>query len=82
MEKHIEYAATLLSAVNEVLSNPDSENYIGIEELQDEDNATAFLHALMNMVPTHVYNQLTNGDDDLLGVNAIAVRLIFQYQTK
>lgn len=78
-EKHIEYAIKLVGAIQEVF-NEDSDNYIGTEDFENDDNVTAFMYALACMVPKHVYEKIT-GDEtqDVLGFNHIANRLAFQF---
>jgi len=81
MEKWIEYAAKITSALGEVLTDELSENYINPEELNEDDNATHFIHALANVAPHSIYQEIT-GDksNDNLGFNHIANRLCVQYK--
>lgn len=76
------YAIKILAQVQSMF-NEDSENYVDPSELsQDSDKATAFLHALANIVPAHVYRSLTGDEQDNLGFNHIANRLCFQFGSK
>lgn len=78
MEKEYQYAVKLNDQIV-AMFNEDSENYINIDELEDEENATAFLHALANVMPTRLFNKLTNNDKNLLEFNHIANQLVFQF---
>jgi hypothetical protein len=78
MGKEYQYAAKLQAQIIDMFSE-ESENYINKEEFLDQENATAFIHALANLVPALLYNQLTGESQDLLGVNHIANRLCHQF---
>jgi hypothetical protein len=73
-----QYAVKILACLNELFQE-DSEHYIGIEELSEENNATDFLHALANIAPTHTYNKISGEETEMLAFNHIANRLCFQY---
>lgn len=75
------YSAKILGALEE-LFNPDSHHALDLEELQADDNATAFFHALANIVPTQVYNNFTNDKKNTLEFNHLANRLCFQNMNK
>lgn len=78
-ELHDEYAVKILSHLQEMFDG-ESDNHIDPKEFADEKKATAFIHALANMVPCMVYNKLTAGEEtDLIGFNHIANRLCFQF---
>ena len=78
MEKEVEYAVKLNDQIAEIFRE-DSENYINMEEFEDGENATAFIHALANIMPARLYNKLTNSDKNLLEFNHIANQLVFQF---
>ena len=71
------YFQAILDAVQTIFEE-ESENYISMEELQEGDNATDFMHALANQVPTYVYGRLTGQKTDSLSFNHIANRMCFQ----
>ncbi|MCY1720184.1 hypothetical protein OU798_07510 [Prolixibacteraceae bacterium Z1-6] len=60
----------------------DSEWNIDQEELMEGDNLTHFFHALANVAPTHLFNQLTGDDKNQLEFNHVANQLCFQYSNK
>jgi hypothetical protein len=60
----------------------DSENYIDPKELQEGDNLTHYIHALANLSPSVVYEQITGEKVNGLEFNHIANRLCFQYSNK
>lgn len=74
-EKSFQYAAI----IQEKLSELFEEEQITLHDLEDEDKATAFLHALANVVPCNIYKKLTQDDTDILGFNHIANRLVYQF---
>ena len=75
--KQDQYALKLLSQIGEVFQE-DCDNYISVEEMQDEDNATDFIHALANIIPTHFFNKLTGNESNMLEFNHMANALVFQ----
>jgi hypothetical protein len=80
MKNHDQYAVKILGALNEVF-NEDSEYFIGIEELKDQDNLPEFFHALANTVPNMVYEKITGDDKNNLEFNHLANQLCFQFCT-
>jgi hypothetical protein len=76
------YATKILDQLSEMLNNPECENYIDKEEFLDDDNVTAFMHALANLAPNIVYRSLTSDEVDSLGFNHIANRLAFQFSKR
>lgn len=85
IKSHERYAATILQAFGETIMNPDSDLSIEFDKTDEDGNEvdlTAFFHALMNIVPTHLYNLLVQDQKDLLGTNYIANRLIMQYNNQ
>lgn len=75
--KQEEYTLKILDKLQE-LFNTEKENSIEISELEDNDNAAAFFHALANLAPTVVYCKLTQKEVGALDFNHIANRLCFQ----
>jgi len=80
-EKKIEYATKLLGAIGSMFEE-GNEWEIDQEELGEGDNLTEFFHALANIVPTHLYNELTGDNKDQLEFNHLANKLCFQYSNK
>ena len=79
-EQAYQYAAIIQCAIAEMLNeDSESEYKISLSDFDDEDKATAFLHALANVVPCSIYRKLTKDDVDILGFNHIANRLVFQF---
>lgn len=82
-EKELEYAGILLQKIQELF---DEENESGLfidkEELNEGNNATHFIHALANMMPTAFYNNLVGDDKNNLEFNHLANQLVFQYSKK
>lgn len=82
-EQAFQYAAIIRGAIAEMLNEDSESDYkIPLSDFDDEDKATAFLHALANVVPCDIYKKLTQDDIDILGFNHIANRLIFQFTKK
>lgn len=81
-EQYLQYAAKISSVLSEILTNEDCENYIGLEELQEEDNLKHFIHALATIAPCHLFNKLTGDDKSWLEFNHVANTLTFEYATK
>ena len=80
-EKHLKYAAILSGKISEIFDE-ESEWHIDKEELKDENNLTDFIHALANIMPTHVFNTFTGDEKNHLEFNHIANQLVFQYLKK
>jgi hypothetical protein len=79
LKKEHEYAMKILGAIQDILENEDSENYIGINELTDGDNLKHFLHALATIAPCHIFNTLTSSEKTQLEFNHVANQLCFEY---
>jgi hypothetical protein len=77
-EKWIQYAAKLTAHLQEIFEE-ESSNHIDLDEFEDSENATAFIHALATVMPAMFYSRLTNDEVDNLGFNHIANRLIMQF---
>lgn len=75
----ISFASRLTLAIEDLLSNEDSEFHINVSELEEGQNLTDFIHALGNLVPATIYTKLTNDDKNLLEFNHLANKLCFQY---
>lgn len=81
-EMYVQYAAKILSTLSPILTDEDSENHIGLEELQEGDNLKHFIHALGTVASCHLFNQFTGGDKSWLEFNHVANTLIFEYANK
>ncbi len=82
-DKSTEYAVTIMAKIGELFDeDSDSDYKINVNELEDEENMTHFLHALCNIMPTHIYNKFTGDDKNMLAFNYIANQLVFQYSKK
>lgn len=77
MTKSEEYAVIILNQIQEMFSD-DCENHIDLEDLQEGNNATHFIHALATIVPNMVYNKLTGDNKNHLQFNHMANQLVFQ----
>lgn len=73
-----QYVIKLQSQISEVF-NPDCDNYINPDDLEVDDNATTFIHALANCMPFIIYKQLTGEDCDLLQFNHNCNRIIVNH---
>ena len=82
LQKSMDFANRLVLALEDLLSNEDSEFYISVEELEEGNNLTDFIHALANLAPATVYTKLTNDDKNLLEFNHLANQLCFQYSVR
>lgn len=79
MEKQFEYAIKLHAAITSVF-DADNENGIDPDELSKDNNLTHFIHALANLAPAVIYEELTNDKDkSALEFNHLANALIVQY---
>ena len=80
-EKYLQYAAIITGAIGSMFEE-DSEWAVDQEELMEGDNLTHFIHALANVVPAHVFNNLTGDRKNHLEFNHVANQLCFQYMNK
>ena len=78
MNKQDQYAIKILSQIQEMFDE-ECENFIDINELVEDDNATHFTHALATIVPAMIFNKLTDQNLDTLGFNHMANRLCAQF---
>lgn len=74
IDKKTEYSVLIIGKIGELFE----ENESLMEEFEDDDNITSFIHALANMTPTHVYNELTGHKTNMIDFNHIANKLVFQ----
>jgi hypothetical protein len=80
MEQTSRYALILIGKIQELFDeNSESDFHIDQEELQEGENLTHFFHALANMMPNHIYNNVTGDYKNNLEFNHIANQLVFQY---
>ena len=78
-QRQLQYKMKILGALNEVFQDEDSENFIGMDDLSEGNNATEFIHVLSNIVPNDVYHMITGHNVDNLQFNHISNTLCFQY---
>lgn len=79
MEKQFEYAIKLHAAIVSVFDE-ENENGIDPSELAVDNNLTHFMHALLNLAPAVIYEELTNDKDKTaVEINHLANQLCFQY---
>lgn len=82
MEKWMQYAALVQEQVS-AMFREDSENYIDPQDFQDPENFKQFLHALSNVVPTVIFNNIAEHEEhkSYLDFNHLANHLCFEYCT-
>ncbi len=80
-EREVRYATQIAAAIMGCFDE-DSEHFIDPSELDDSDNATAFVHEMATMAPNMVYRHLTGDEQDNLGFNHLCNRLCVQFQNK
>jgi hypothetical protein len=78
MKKSTEYAAKITQKIAELIYNDDDELFIGLQELNKDDNLTEFIHAMATEAPCFLYNKLTGDDKNALEFNHLANQLVFQ----
>jgi hypothetical protein len=79
-DKATQYAVLIQQKIAELL---EEDGEIDRADLMNgENNLTAFFYALATMVPTNLYNSLTNDNTDVLGFTHIANRLAAQVGTE
>ena len=74
-DKIQKYAKVLGIAINELFVEDEEL----INELDNPDNFTMFIHVMSTVVPTFVYNKLAKDDKSWLEFNHMANHLVFQY---
>ena len=75
MQLSIKLVAALASVLDE-----ESDSYIDLEELERNEKGALFTHAILNTAPAIFVGKVLNlGDRDLLEMNHIANKLIFQF---
>lgn len=79
LKKEEEYARKISLAMIEIF-NEDSECYIG-DDFYEEENRTHLIHAILNIVPTTMFNKIveTDGIKNMIDVNHIANKILFRY---
>ncbi|WP_271783888.1 hypothetical protein [Aquimarina algiphila] len=79
IEQAAHYAVLIQSKLTELFED-DADITIDINELaEDDEKATAFIHALANLVPANIYMGLTDNSVNSIDFNHIANKLCFQY---
>lgn len=83
LTKENEYAAKLVQVIWDMFDeDSESEYKIDLEEFEDGENATHFIHALANIAPNIIYGRLTNDHKNSLEFSHLANHLVFQYSKK
>lgn len=83
MTKSEEYAVLIAGKIAELFDDSEGDAMISEQEFEvDNDNTTAFIHAMANLVPTLWYNKITGENKNQLHFNHIANQLCFQFSTK
>lgn len=78
MNKQEEYTAKIFAQLIQ-LFDEDCENHIDLNDFDDDDNSTDFMHALANLAPAILHAKLTGTEKiNLLEFNHMANQLIFQ----
>lgn len=77
MEKHLQYAALIASQIQEMFDR-NSENFIDLDELAEEENIKAFFYALSTIVPCQMWNKVVEDQRDHLTFNHTMNHLIFE----
>ena len=77
MNKQAEFAGKIIAALEQVLTDKDSDFYIGLDAIGE--NANEFFHALSNIAPNYVYRKLTGHNLSSLDFNHLANDLCFQF---
>lgn len=77
-EKWLQYAVKISAQIQEMFQEDECNNPISLEELSEGENAKEFIHALANVVPTQVFNRLTNDNKNWLEFNHIANQIIVE----
>lgn len=83
MEKFISYAARIQDQVLKMFED-DAENYIDLQEFEDQENFKQFLHAISTVVPTSLFNKIADKSEERnhLEFNQMANSLCFEYCEK
>ena len=81
MSKENQYAMKIQSQILSMFDE-DSENYINKNDFDNDDNSTAFMHALANIVPATLYNKMTGNEHNILEFNHIANTLVVNFINK
>ena len=83
MKKEDEYAMKIVAQVANMLDmQEEGENFIDMEEFNDDDNMLAFTYAISILAPTLIVKKMTGKDFDVLSFNHMANRLIYQFMRK
>ena len=79
--KEKEYSAKIIGTLKQMF-NEESEFSIDMEEFEEGENLTIFIHALANIAPMYIYNELIGDNKKILQFNHLANQLCFQFLTK
>jgi len=81
MKKEEEYAMKIVSQIAQMFDE-DSDNYIDKSDLEEGNNATHFTYALCVLAPTLIVKKFSDQVKNILDLNQMANRLIFQYDRR
>lgn len=73
ISKEQDFALKIIGAIQDVLTNEESEHHITPEELRE--NTTDFFHALGNLAPGYLFNQMTGSQEKIIDFNHIMNRI-------
>jgi len=81
-EKQFVYANMIQRHLEQMFNDEDCQFFISAKELEEGNNLTHFMHALANLVPTSMYNELAGEENNQLEFNHLANTLCFQYMKR
>jgi hypothetical protein len=81
MKQEEQYAILIANQITQMFDE-ESDNYIDQLDLEEGDNATHFTYALCVLAPTLIVKKFSDQIKDVLDLNQMANRLIFQYERK
>ena len=77
-DRSVEYAKKIVAHLGEIFKS-DNEHFINEDEFVNDRTFTEFIYALSVIMPTHVYNRMTQQKADYLDFNHVANKLCFQF---
>ena len=79
-KKADDYALKIATVIGRLFEDEDEDYYIDLNELEEDDNLTHFMHAIGNVVPHFIYRKFTNDVlDSHLHFNQLMNRICVQY---
>ena len=77
-DKQYQYADALIKGIQKALTEDETGLF---KDAHSDENITDFMHSILNVVPSHIYNTVLGDQRSMLEINHIANRLCFQYST-